>query len=67
MYQARLDGVQPVAAKMLSKGVTDQRIVDAFMNEVSDLHLAASARHYLICCSHLLPVSSINSHGVLMR
>ena len=34
VYRARLDGVQPVAAKMLPAGVTDQKIVDAFMNEV---------------------------------
>ena len=54
-----------MAAKMLSKGVTDQRIVDAFMNEVNDFHLAASAR-YLICCSQSLAVSSINLHGVLI-
>ena len=43
MYQARLDGVQPVAAKMLTKGATNQKVVDAFMNEVIKSHSAASA------------------------
>ena len=42
MYRGRLDGVQPVAVKMLQRECVKEKDVRAFMNEADILH---SCRH----------------------
>ena len=63
MYRARLDGVQPVAAKMLNEGVTDQKVVDALLNEVASHELCGLASACALQHLHLLIAMSAAKSG----